>query len=62
MLLGNIGRSHSLEDAVGLNCRIRKAREDKAPRSQLVAGIWRAQVHGVDLEGLLLFVYSNFIL
>ena len=35
-------------DAIGLNYRIRKAREDKAPRSQLVTGAWRAQVHGVD--------------
>jgi len=28
--------------------QIRKAREDKTPRSLLVAEAWRAQVHGVD--------------
>ena len=39
---------HSLANAIGLNCWIRKAREDKAPRSQLVGGAWRAQVHGVE--------------
>ena len=27
---------------------IRRAREDKVSSSQLVAGAWRAQVHGVD--------------
>ena len=37
-----------MADAIGLNCEIRKTREDKAPRSQLVAGAWRAQVHGVN--------------
>ena len=36
-----------LVDAIGLNCMIRKAREDKTSSSQLIAGIWRAQVHGV---------------
>ena len=40
--------SHSLADAIRLNCEIRKARKDKASRSQLVAGAWRAQVHGVN--------------
>ena len=35
-------------NAIGLNCGIQKVREDKALRSQLVAGAWRAQVHGVD--------------
>ena len=30
-------------------CRIQKAREDIIPRSPLVAGAWRAQVHWVDL-------------
>ena len=44
----SIGISHSLADAIGLNCEIWNVREDKAPRSQLVAGAWRAQVHGVD--------------
>ena len=39
---------HSLTNAIEQNCRIRKVREDKAPRSQLVAGAWRVQVHGVD--------------
>ena len=37
-----------MADAIGLNYGIRKARKDKVPRSQLVAGAWRAQVHGVD--------------
>ena len=35
-------------DAIGLNCGIWKAKEDKTPRSPLVAGAWRAQVYGVD--------------
>ena len=47
-LLGSIGSSHSLADAIGLNCEIWKARKDKVSRSQLVAGARRAQVHGVD--------------
>ena len=29
-------------------CEIQKAREDMTPRSSLVAGAWRAQVHWVD--------------
>ena len=37
-----------MTDAIGLNCRIQKVREDKTPRNPLVAGAWRAQVHGVD--------------
>ena len=37
-----------LVDAIGLNYVIRRVREDKAWRSQLVAGAWRARVHGVD--------------
>ena len=48
MLLGSIGMSHLLVDAIGLSYEIRKVREDKALRSQLVAGAWRAQIHGVD--------------
>ena len=48
MLLGSIGKSHSLVDAKGLNCGMRKVKEDKVLRSQLVAKAWRAQVHGVD--------------
>ena len=40
--------SHLVADAIGLNCRILKAREDKTPGSLLVAGAWRTQVHGVD--------------
>ena len=47
-MLGSIERSHSLTDVIGLNCGIQKAEEGKALRSQLVAGAWRAQVHGVD--------------
>ena len=37
-----------LVDAIGLNCVIRRARKDIASSSQLVAGAWRARVHGVD--------------
>ena len=48
MLLESIGRSHSLADEIGLNCGIRKPREAKAPRSQLVVKAWKAQVHRVD--------------
>ena len=48
VLLGSIGRRHSLADAIGLNCKIQKAKEDRTSRSLLVAGAWRAQVHGVD--------------
>ena len=40
--------SHSLVDAIGFNCGIQKVRKDKAPRSQLVPGAWKAQVHEVD--------------
>ena len=38
-----------LVDAIELNCIIRRFREDKASLSQLVAGAWRARVHGVNL-------------
>ena len=48
MLLGNIGRSQEWQVQRGACCGIQRAREDKAQRSQLVAGAWRAQVHGVD--------------
>ena len=44
-------------DAIKLNCGIRKAREDKVPRSQLVARAWRAQVHGVN-QAWMVFCYS----
>ena len=37
-----------MADAIGQNCRIHKASEDKIPRSALVAGAWRAQVHWID--------------
>ena len=40
--------SHSLANTIGLNCGIRKAKEDKTLRSPLVAGARKAQVHGVD--------------
>ena len=33
---------------IGLNCVIRKDREDKASSSQLVTRAWRAQVHEID--------------
>ena len=35
-------------DAIVLNCGIWKASEDKTPRSPLVVGAWRAQVHEVE--------------
>ena len=41
VLLGSIGMSHSLADAIALNCGIRKVREDKTPRSPSVVGVWR---------------------
>ena len=37
-----------MANAIGLNCGIRKASEDKTLRSLLLVGAWRAQVHGVD--------------
>ena len=37
-----------MADAIGLNCGIQKASEDKTLRSSFVAGAWRAQVHGVN--------------
>ena len=37
-----------LVEAIGLNCVIQRVRKDKALLSQLVAGAWRDQVHGVD--------------
>ena len=55
--LGSIGRSHLVADAIELNCGIRKAREDKTPKSPLIAGAWRAQVHGIDLAWRI-FCYS----
>ena len=48
VLLGSIEMSHLVADAIGLNCGIWKARENKTPRSLLVAGVRRAQVHWVD--------------
>ena len=53
-----------MADAIGLNCGIWKVREDKIPRSSLVVTAWRAQVlwGRLGFEGLLLFMYSNFIL
>ena len=37
-----------MADAIGLNCEIWKVRQDKTPRNPLVAGAWKAQVHGVN--------------
>ena len=37
-----------LVDTIELNCVIRRVREDKVSLSQLVAGAWRARIHGVD--------------
>ena len=41
VLLGSIGRSHLVADAIGLNCGIWKAKEDKTLRSPWVVGAWR---------------------
>ena len=57
LLLGSIGMSHLVLDAIELNCGIRKPREDKTPKSPLIAGAWRAQVHGIDLAWRI-FCYS----
>ena len=47
-------------NAIGLNCGIWKASEDKTSRSPLVVGVWRVQVLGrIGFEGRLLFMYSN---
>ena len=46
--MGSIGRSQLLADAIKCIARFGKAREDKVPRSQLVAGAQRAPVHWVD--------------
>ena len=61
MLLEALEEAICLVDAIELNCVIQRVKEDKALSSQLVAGAWKAQVHGgrLGLEGLLLFVYSN---
>ena len=48
VLLGSIGRSQSLVDAIGLIAESKKVREDKNPKSPLVKGACRAQVHGVN--------------
>ena len=48
VLLGCIGRSQSLADAIRHIVESGKAREDKVPRSLLAAEAWRAQVHWVD--------------
>ena len=39
--------AYHLADAIRLNCMIRRAREEKVSSIQLVAGAWKAQVHGV---------------
>ena len=46
--LGSSGRSQRVVDAIGWNCGMQKASEDKILRSPLVVGAWRAQVHWVD--------------
>ena len=53
--------ANHLVDAIGLNCVIGRAREDKVSSSQLVARAWRGlSTWGrLGLESLLLFVYSN---
>ena len=48
VLLGSIGMSQSLADAIGHIVGYEKARENKIPRRQLVVGAWRAQVHWID--------------
>ena len=42
---------------LGVFCGIRKVREDMTPRSLLVAGAWRAQIHWVD-QAWRVFCYS----
>ena len=37
-----------MADAIGRNCGIQITSEDKTPRSSLVVGAWKAQVHWVD--------------
>ena len=49
--------TNRLADAFGMNCVIRRVREDKASSSQLVVGAWKSQVHGVDLTWKV-FCYS----
>ena len=64
MLLGSIGRSQSLADAIGLNCMIRESWK----RQGFVKSVGSKSLEGLStlgrlgLEGLLIFVYSNFIL
>ena len=48
--------ANCLADAIGLNCAIWKAREDKTLRSLLVAGAWRAQEHWVNYAWRVFFV------
>ena len=43
--VGSIGMSHCLANAIGRYCGIRTTSEDKTPRSPLITGAWRAQVH-----------------
>ena len=56
--------SHSLANAIGLNCRIRKSQIrqgfEKPVGSRSLEG--SSTLGRLGLEGLLLFVYSNFIL
>ena len=35
-------------NAIGRNCGIQTTSKDNTPRSPLVAGGWRAQVHWID--------------
>ena len=61
MLLGNIGRSQSLVDAIRLNCVIRESERrqgfEKPVGSRSLEG--SSTWDRVGLKGLLLFVYSN---
>jgi len=47
VLLGSIGRSHLVADAIGLNCGIWKASEDNSKKS-IGSRSLEGQVHGVD--------------
>ena len=51
-----------LLDAIGLNYMIRRAREDKAWRSQLVVGAWRARVHSARISALMYDMMYDLIL
>ena len=63
---GTFGKhwNNLVADAIGLKSEIQKTSEDKTPRSPLVVGVWRVQVHGVEAWKVFCYsctMYSNFI-